>query len=302
MATVKTEFTELIAEDIRKYEGVRIPLKTGFVRRTFIRWTKCTNLHPNPGDEFCFPDIGPNFEIISDYVNKMKFQQSHGESPWHGIDERLMVERMYPEGYMLVNGHHRWAAALRLGIKWAPIQVLNLVHEDDIINIVEKSGNNKRVAIDLDEIVFVKDNICAAEKSLPFPANRRYREKIRRGFPAMCRFFQSRGYDVWVYTADYYSVDYLERLFAKYHTRPDGIITASGRVEKTSEEKKKRVTELMRNKYNRTVNLYNDMMIVVDSRTGETEQIALEGADSEWVVTLENEIKRIEDNDKEKHT
>ena len=32
--------------------------------------------------------------------------------PW---EEPLIVEKVHPEGYMLLNGHHRWAAALKTG-------------------------------------------------------------------------------------------------------------------------------------------------------------------------------------------
>ena len=300
MVAVKTEFTEFIANDIKKYEGVRIPLKTGFLKRMFIRWTKCSNLHPNPDDEFCFPDIGPNYGIISDYEKEMKEEVSHGYGPWEGIDERLMVEGMYPEGYMLINGHHRWAAAVRLGVKKAPIKILNLVHEEDIIDIVKKSKNTKRVAIDLDELVFVDEAEFPVEKKLPVPANRRYKSRIRLGFPALCRFLQSCGYDVWVFTAGYYSVDHIAGLLKRYHVKPDGIITASGRIEKTSEDKKNRIKEIMKKKYTRTLNLYNDMMIVVDGASGDFDQIPLESPADQWVMAVENAVKKIEGNEKEK--
>lgn len=96
---------------------------------------------------------------------------------------------------------------VRLGLKKAPIKILNLVHEEDIVNIIERSKNDKRVTIDLNELVFVNEAECPAEKKLPFPASRRYRERIRLGFPALCRFLQAHGYDVWVFTSDFCSVD-----------------------------------------------------------------------------------------------
>lgn len=298
MVATKTEFSEFVARDIKKYEGVRIPLKTSLIMRIFKRWTKCTNLHPNPDDEFCFPNVGPSYSIISDYENRMKFEMGHGGSPWDITDERLMVERMYPEGYMLINGHHRWAAAIRLGIKKAPIKILNLTHEDDIIDIIERSKNDKRVAIDLDDLIFVNEAEYPAEKKLPYLADLRYdKKRIRLGFPALCRFFQSRGYDVWVFTSEYCSVDHIEGLLKRYHVTPDGIITASGRIEKTEENKKKRIREMMKKKYIRTITLYNDLMIVVNSQTGDSDQIPLEGSANEWVLDVEKAVKGIEENE-----
>lgn len=302
MAAVKTEFTEFIANDIKKYDGVRMPLKTSLLKRAFKRWAKCTSLHPNPDDEFCFPDIGPNYGIISDYEKKMRINMERGNGVWDGIDERLMVERMHPNGYMIINGHHRWAAAIRLGIKKAPIQILNLAHEEDIMDIIERSKNNKRVAIDLNDLIFVNNGEYPMERPLPFPANRRYKERIRLGFPALCRFLQSRGYDVWVFTSDYHSVDYMEDLFKRYNVKPDGIITAVGRIEKTSEDKKKRIKDILQKKYEKTLTLYNDMIIAVDSRSGDYDQIELKGSAEEWVVSVENAVKRMEESaEKEGH-
>ena len=299
MTAVKTEFTEFIANDIKKYEGVRLPLKSGLLRRAFVRWTKCTNMHPNPDDEFCFPDIGPNYSIISNYENQMRNDIMHGNSPWEKMEDRIMVERMYPEGYMIINGHHRWAAALRVGLKKAPIKILNLVHEEDIVNIIERSENNKRVTIDLNELVFVNIAECPAEKKLPFPANRRYRERIRLGFPALCHFLQSHGYDIWVFTSDFCSVDYIEGLLGRYHVKPDGIITASGRLEKTSEARKNHIRDLMKKKYAKTLNLYNDMIIAIDGQTGDFDQIQLDCQASDWSKAVENAVLKSEDDKKE---
>ncbi|MBQ7464809.1 MAG: transcriptional regulator [Lachnospiraceae bacterium] len=291
---VKTEFTEFVANDIKKYDGVRMPLKASFLTRTFRKWTRCTNIHPNPDDEFCFPEIGPNFGIISDYENKMRHGMRYGSGPWSEIDERLMVEKMYPHGFMLINGHHRWAAAVRMKLKKAPIQILNLVHEEDIINMVERSKNNRRVAVDLNDMVFVNGTGLPAEKELSFPSNIRFKERIRLGFPALCRFLQSMKYDVWVFTADYCSVDYIEDLLKKYHVRPDGIITASERLQRTSEEKKNQIKDVMRKKYIRTLTLYNDMVLVVDNESGDYRQIGLEGTAEDWSASVIKAVKGIE--------
>lgn len=298
MVAIKTEFSEFVANDIKKYEGVRIPLKTSLFKRILKRWTKCTNLHPNPDDEFCFPNVGPSYSIISDYEKRMKLEMEHGGSPWDITDERIMVEKMYPDGYTIINGHHRWAAATRLGIKKAPIKILNLMHEENIIDIIERSKNDKRVAIDLDDLIFVNEAEYPAEKKLPYLADLRYdKKRIRLGFPALCRFFQSRGYDVWVFTSEYCSVDHIEGLLKRYHVTPDGIITASGRIEKTEENKKKRIREMMKKKYIRTITLYNDLMIVVNSQTGDSDQIPLEGSANEWVLDVEKAVKGIEENE-----
>lgn len=77
----------------------------------------CNKLHPNPTDEFCMPKIGPSYRIISGYEKKFREAINNGESPEKGWGDPIIVEKMYPDGYMILNGHHRWAAATRLGLK-----------------------------------------------------------------------------------------------------------------------------------------------------------------------------------------
>ena len=106
---------------------------------------------PNPEDEFTFPDIGPNMGIISSYVSQFVDNMKRGLPL---MDEPLYVQKIRPSGYMLLNGHHRWAAALRLSIKKVPVSIVNGVYEADIKKILESSTHEKRATLDLDEIIF----------------------------------------------------------------------------------------------------------------------------------------------------
>ena len=71
---------------------------------------------------------------------------------------------------MLLNGHHRWAAALRLSIKKVPVCIVNGVYEADIKKIIETSTHEKRATLDLDEVVFANSDEAKTEKhrGLPF--------------------------------------------------------------------------------------------------------------------------------------
>ena len=64
------------------------------------------------------PKVGPNYKIISayqqQYVDALKISRNYYEG------EPIIVERTHPEGYRIVNGHHRWAAALRIGMAQIP--------------------------------------------------------------------------------------------------------------------------------------------------------------------------------------
>lgn len=63
----KSKFDAFIADEVSKLKGVYYPIKAGFLRIAFVRSVACSKLHPNPNDEFCNPEIGPNYSIISGY-------------------------------------------------------------------------------------------------------------------------------------------------------------------------------------------------------------------------------------------
>ena len=61
----KTREEEFIYEEVKKYEGISVPVKAGFLERLLVQSVSCNKLHPNPDDEFCIPSVGPSFSIVS---------------------------------------------------------------------------------------------------------------------------------------------------------------------------------------------------------------------------------------------
>ena len=193
-----TKIEEYVAEDLKKQEGVCYPVKAKLLERIFIRKTACENLHPNPEDEFSHPDIGPSYKIISEY------EEQYREAAQRGLSvsgEPLIVEKLHPWGYLLLNGHHRWAAAMNVGIKKLPIRIINVAQESDIQKILENSKHDKRVTMDLDEVVFCSGEEPYMEKPLRFPYSLRYKQRIRLGIPALFYALAREGYDIWDYTS-----------------------------------------------------------------------------------------------------
>ena len=152
MAESKTQFEKYLAEDLERCRGVYYPVKTGLPRRLLTRKASVFDLHPNPDDEFCDPKVGPSEKIISEYqqlyLNALKTSYHFYE------DEPIIVERLHPDGYRILNGHHRWAAVMRIGQPSIPIRIVNMTHEADVKKILENSANTKRAALDLDEVIF----------------------------------------------------------------------------------------------------------------------------------------------------
>lgn len=157
-----------------------------------IRHAPCKQLHPNPDDEFCFPEIGPNEEIIGQYERGIKLMKFY--ALLRPFDEPITVEKILPDGYLILNGHHRWAAAIKWGLPKVPTQIVDLTTEADLRDMYSKAKHEKRVAFDLDEVVFCHDeNPDRMEKALPFPFNKIYKERLCLGIPALFHYFRNKG-------------------------------------------------------------------------------------------------------------
>ena len=256
MASTNSRLEEYIAEEIRKYRGVMVPVKASVLERSLIRKVRPEQLHPNPYDEFCDPAIGPNHQIISKYVQMIS---RHGSLQPDPNDDPIIVEKVYPDGYLILNGHHRWAAAIKTGFRMVPIQIVNLTQETDIEEMIRKSRHDKRVTLDLEEVIFCMSEGEEAEKPLGFPYNRMFKERIRRGVPALLHYLGQQGYDIWIYTSGYYSHDYLSDYFKRYTVKIDGLITGAGR--KGPEDRPSLVDHIISSHYQETLHIDRSLVL-----------------------------------------
>ena len=274
-----SRFGEFVAGEVRKYRSVYVPVKVNPVVCQFLRSARLEKVHPNPDDEFCDPRIGPNYGIMGEYQQQFRDARRHS---WRYCSDPVIVENIRPDGYMLLNGHHRWGAALRLGYKSIPIKVVNLTQENDIKKLLENTKHTLRVTLDLDEVVFRQQTDALCEKKLPFPLNRLYPERLRLGIPALFHFFARSGYDIWVYSAKYYSMGYIKALFRKYRVRVSGVITGTARKGRQDAEIRKRLEQMIAEKYDCTVHIDNDLLVRIFNKTGAFDEHHLNADSPEW--------------------
>ena len=118
-----------------------------------------------------------------------------------------------------------------------------------------------------------------------------------RGIPALFHFLSMHGYDIWLYTSSYYSMDYLQHLFRLYHVHVDGVITGTKRkVEDTAESRKaqERVKEMFRNTYVETITIDRQMLLRTIRGQKEFENHDLSGTGAEWSGEVQSILERIE--------
>ncbi|MCR5092865.1 MAG: ParB/RepB/Spo0J family partition protein [Lachnospiraceae bacterium] len=286
-----TEFDDFIQAEVEKQKGVSIPVRAGLLERLLTRKMNCRSMLPNPDDEFCFPDIGPNYGIISNYMKSIRKNVSNGLNPF---EEPVFVEKLSPKGYRLLNGHHRWAAALQLGIKRIPAKIVNLPLESDITAMIENSRHDRRVTLDLDEVIFRDESDPNVEKP-----RRGHKERIRQGVPALFHFLTKKGYDIWVYSSNYYSIDDIQSLFRAYSANVDGIITGIAKQNTRSSEADKRMKELIANKYKKTIHIDNDSVVITGGPEKKYAEFPIDAPAERWAAAVTDIIAGIKEEEAE---
>ena len=88
-----------------------------------------------------------------------------------------------------------------------------------------------RISFDLDEVLLVDPRTFETEPPPPFPLNRIYTERLRKGTVRLIHELQAEGFEVWVYTSSFRSEAYIRSLFRPYRIRFDEIVNSPRHLE-----------------------------------------------------------------------
>ena len=295
-----TNFSTFLKEEVSKVKGIAYPIKAGFLRRVFIRKAPCSKLHPNPNDEFCIPDIGPNEGIMARYMKNYRDLMVSGHDPLfedRSVREPIIVERIHPDGYMILNGHHRWGAACRTGMKKLRIKIVDLTQKDDLQKMLASSASSRRVTFDLDEVIFRPEDDPWLEEPLRLPLKRWFRERLRLGVPALFHMLNNSGYDIWIYTSRYYSVNYLKYYLKHYHVQVTGIVTGIGRKAPAGTDTRKALETMLESRYESTVHIDKSEVIRTFTNPRSFEEFPLSGAPEAWSREVMDVFEKMKKND-----
>lgn len=296
MSSTRSRSREFIAEEVAKVRGISLPAHSSMLERLFRKKLPLKKLHPNPYDEFCDPAIGPNEGIVQQYAATFRHLKATGGGTIDPLYaslqhlEPICVEKITPEGYMILNGHHRWLGAVQAGLTHIPVKIVNLTQKKDLERMIASAKHDRRITMDLDEVVFTPGPDGKKEKALPFPLNRMYRQELRFGIPALISFFRHRGYDVWLYSAGYYSQDYVEKLLKHHRIRVTGVITGTARKGPKDSGMKEKMDQLFRDTYRQTIHLDQTAILCVD-HTGRTFSEVPIDENRVWAAEIINLVK-----------
>jgi len=119
---LRSTFYEYVKEDLAAYEGRREVVRANLIERLVVRSLSPEDMHANPDDEFCDPAIGPSDRIISEYAHQLSWLYRDNEPVF---PSPIVVYKLASDGYLILNGHHRWAAAIKCGLKKVRAVIMN---------------------------------------------------------------------------------------------------------------------------------------------------------------------------------
>lgn len=279
MLTSNENYIKYVTEDIKNHKGLFHPVKSSIISRIRTKNIAPKKLHPNPEDEFSMESVGPNFEIIGNYEKEILLRQSNDLSPF---EEPLIAVKLDKGGYMLLNGHHRWMAAINVKIKKVPVQIVNITHEDDVARVINKSERTKCVTIDLDEV------LLSYNTPAPFPFNLIYKNNLRENVSLIIREFTRLGYDIWIYTGSYMSEQYIKGLFSINKCNIDGIVNGINGKRNSAKLK-----NTFREKYDYILHVDREMLICVNTKTKDYETVDIATNESEWAASVTSNIAKL---------
>lgn len=278
MAVWPEDYVEKVLNDIEKYNGIRKTKKAGFIERCMQKFCNPNMLHPNPNDEFSQPSVGPNFGIVGQYTELARYNQLHEITVF---EEPLIVQKMDPDGYLLLNGHHRWFAAVRMGIKKVHIQIVNVIGADDVNRMMEQTDNCKIVSFDFDEVL-LSSHEADQEPIRDSLFSRRFKERLRKGAPELIKTLQSMGYDVWIYSGGYMEEDSVNDFFSMYEITVNGMLNGINEKKGNHTTNTKDIKEMMDQKYHVSCHIDNESVLYVDRNTKEYQNYSIPDFDTAW--------------------
>ena len=119
---VTSSFFEYVKKDLQGLPERGKPVNVNPLLRARVKKVSPEELHANPDDEFSMGTIGPNDSIISNYCQIARREYSLSEAVY---DEPIIVNKLERDGYLILNGHHRWAGAIMAHVPKVRIAIVN---------------------------------------------------------------------------------------------------------------------------------------------------------------------------------
>lgn len=152
-----------------------------------------------------------------------------------------------------------------------------------------------RVSFDLDEVLFVSPDTFETEPPLRFPYNLRYKERLRKGTPALIHELQKQGFEVWVYTSSFRTEAYIRGLFRAYGVQFDQIVNGDRHIKEVQRGRRDLLPQKMPPFYHISLHIDDEDVIVENGRRFGYRVLKVCDPDPDWAGKILAEAGRIRD-------
>ena len=152
-----------------------------------------------------------------------------------------------------------------------------------------------RVSFDLDEVLFVDARTFETEDPLPFPLNRIFIERLRKGTVRLIHELQKQGFEVWIYTSSFRSTRYISTLFRNYGVRFDQIVNGPRHLQEVQGQKKDPLPQKLPTFYHIALHIDDEDAIHANGKAYGFKTFKVCEPDDEWVEKVLAEANRIRD-------
>lgn len=152
-----------------------------------------------------------------------------------------------------------------------------------------------RISFDLDEVLFVDPKKFKTEPPLPFPLNRIFIERLRKGTVDLIHKLQEEGFEVWVYTSSFRSELYIRNLFRNYGVKFDQIINSQRHLREVQRNNPEPLPQKLPNFYRISLHIDDEDVIHQYGKSLGFKTFKVCEPDDEWVDKVLAEARRIRD-------
>ena len=158
---------------------------------------------------------------------------------------------------------------------------------------VNQAVEKMRVSFDLDEVLFVSPQTHETEPELPFPLNRIYTERLRKGTTELIPELQRLGFEVWIYTSSFRSERYIKNLFRHYHIHFDGIVNGERHQREVQANHPPLPTKLP-SRYRISLHIDDEAIICTAGKLYGFNVYQLDAPDQDWKDKIIARVKEIQ--------
>ena len=150
-----------------------------------------------------------------------------------------------------------------------------------------------KVSFDLDETLFVNPEKVKTEKNFPFPLNRIFKDRLRKGAVELLKWINKKQFELWIYTTSYRTEMYIRNYFRYYGIKIDHIVNAQRHEKEVQKDRKVTLPSKYPSAYHIDLHVDDELSVYQNGIACGFKVYLLKNDDKEWTGNLKAYIERI---------